>query len=135
MDFNENSELPIGWAKAKLPDAIELIMGQSPSSSDCNSDGKGLPFYQGKTEFGKVYPTVRKYCTSPKKLAVKNDVLLSVRAPVGPTNLATERCAIGRGLAVLRGNENVDFKYLFSSNFIIIFKPFNRIRNPIFNLY
>lgn len=114
MDFNENSELPIGWAKAKLPDAIELIMGQSPSSSDCNSDGKGLPFYQGKTEFGKVYPTVRKYCTSPKKLAVKNDVLLSVRAPVGPTNLATERCAIGRGLAVLRGNENVDFKYLFS---------------------
>lgn len=106
--------LPKGWVTSKLPDAVELILGQSPSSADCNSDGIGLPFYQGKTEFGKLYPTVRKYCTVPKKLAVKNDVLLSVRAPVGPTNLATEKCAIGRGLAVLRGSDNVDFKYLLS---------------------
>ena len=112
MAHQKISDLPNSWIVTKLPDAIDLILGQSPASSDCNSDGHGLPFFQGKTEFGKVYPKVRKYCTAPKKLAEKNDVLLSVRAPVGPTNLATEKCAIGRGLAALRTNSDIDFKYL-----------------------
>lgn len=85
-----------------LDEVCEITMGQSPTSSSYNSIGKGLPFFQGKTEFGAVYPTTVKWCSSPKKIAQPNDILLSVRAPVGATNLAKEKCCIGRGLASLR---------------------------------
>ncbi|MGB0781889.1 MAG: restriction endonuclease subunit S [Marinomonas sp.] len=98
------SELPKGWVETHLPNVAEVIMGQSPSSLDCNDYGEGIPFFQGKTEFKSLYPQVRKYCTKPKKMAQKDDVLLSVRAPVGPTNFADRECAIGQGLAAIRGS-------------------------------
>ncbi|MCE2529264.1 MAG: restriction endonuclease subunit S, partial [Acidimicrobiia bacterium] len=63
----------------------EVILGQSPPGRSYNTLGQGLPFFQGKAEFGKLHPAVRKWTTEPKKLAVKGDILLSVRAPVGPT--------------------------------------------------
>ena len=97
-----------------LEELCLLIMGQSPSSDSYNSNGKGLPFFQGKTEFGKVYPTAVKWCTSPKKNAQAGDILISVRAPVGPTNLAKEQCCIGRGLAAIRPIPNkIDRDYLW----------------------
>jgi type I restriction enzyme S subunit len=85
-----------------LQELCEIIMGQSPSSDSYNSNGEGLPFFQGKSEFGEVYPHVVKWCSSPKKIAQYGDILISVRAPVGPTNLARENCCIGRGLAAIR---------------------------------
>lgn len=103
--------LPEGWVETKLSDALEIVLGQSPESQFVNNEGKGLPFYQGKAEFGDLYPTPRNYCEKPKKIAKPNDILLSVRAPVGPTNLATENVAIGRGLAAIRAI-NDDYKYV-----------------------
>lgn len=85
-----------------LEDISEIIMGQSPPGDSYNSTGTGLPFFQGKSEFGEVYPTAVKWCTAPNKIAQAEDILISVRAPVGPTNLAKERCCIGRGLAAIR---------------------------------
>jgi type I restriction enzyme S subunit len=76
-------------------------MGQSPPGSTYNSVKNGLPFFQGKAEFGDKYPVATKYCSAPKRTAKANDILLSVRAPVGPTNLANEVCCIGRGLAAI----------------------------------
>ena len=38
---------------------------------------------------------------------------MSVRAPVGPVNIATEKCCIGRGLALIRAKEQVIQSYLF----------------------
>lgn len=96
---------PAYWLKTKLSIVASINMGQSPSSSDVNIDGKGLVFFQGKAEFGKSFPVARKYCSSPKKIANKGDILLSIRAPVGPTNLANQVSAIGRGLAAIKGNE------------------------------
>jgi len=104
-------ELPVGWELVPLKDAVHIILGQSPSSSTYNYEGEGLPFFQGKTEFGEIYPTVRKWCTEPKKIAEQEDVLVSVRAPVGPTNLAPYKCAIGRGLAALRPLRGSDSRY------------------------
>jgi len=95
--------LPEGWEWARLEDFTEINQGQSPPSSTYNEEGKGLPFYQGKLEFGKIYPIPCKWCTAPHKIAEKGDVLISVRAPVGPTNLCPERSCIGRGLAAIRG--------------------------------
>lgn len=104
--------LPQGWTKEKLPQIAEMIMGQSPPSSTYNIDRDGLPFFQGKAEFGALYPSVIKYCNSPKKIAEAGDVLISVRAPVGPTNLCKETSCIGRGLAALRPNQATTTKYL-----------------------
>ena len=99
------------WVEAPLKDIVHVVLGQSPSSSTYNEEGKGLPFFQGKTEFGEIYPTVKKWCTEPKKVAEKDDVLISVRAPVGPTNLAPSECVIGRGLAALRPIGDSESKY------------------------
>ena len=100
---NSSPELPNGWMWTTLKEISEIILGQSPPSSTYNTDGEGLPFYQGKLEFGKLYPTPRKWCTAPKKIAEKGDVFISIRAPVGPTNLCPEKSAVGRGLAAIRG--------------------------------
>ncbi len=98
-----SNDLPRGWIWTTLEEISEIILGQSPPSSTYNTDGEGLPFYQGKLEFGKLYPTPRKWCTTPKKIAQKGDVFISIRAPVGPTNLCPEKSAVGRGLAAIRG--------------------------------
>ena len=107
----EVNELPDGWEFLPLKEAAQVILGQSPSSDSYNEEGNGLAFFQGKAEFGQIYPTVRKWCTAPKKVAEKDDVLVSVRAPVGPTNLAPSKCAIGRGLAALRPLGEGDSRY------------------------
>ena len=89
------------WVKVKLESVCSITMGQSPPSSTYNTDGDGLPFFQGKLDFTNLYPIVNKWCTAPKKIAKPFDVLLSVRAPVGSTNIAKTKCAIGRGLAAI----------------------------------
>ena len=102
-DLDSLPELPGGWVWTTLEGISEIILGQSPPSTTYNTDGEGLPFYQGKLEFGKLYPTPRKWCTTPKKIAEKGDVFISIRAPVGPTNICLEKSALGRGLAAIRG--------------------------------
>ncbi len=105
-------ELPEGWCKTTIGEAFFLTLGQSPPSTTYNSDGEGLPFFQGKAEFGEIYPITIKWCSRPKKIAEKGDVLLSVRAPVGPTNIAPKKCCIGRGLASIRPIAGLDTKFI-----------------------
>jgi type I restriction enzyme S subunit len=97
-----DSDLPEGWVRTKLPEIADIIMGQSPPGSTYNDRGEGLPFFQGKADFGTRHPRVRVWCSAPQKIAERGDVLISVRAPVGPTNVADRQCAIGRGLAAVR---------------------------------
>lgn len=85
-----------------LIDCAEILMGQSPPGETYNREGRGLPFFQGKMEFGSVSPMVRQWCSSPTRIAEPGDILLCVRAPVGPTNIANTKCGIGRGLAIIR---------------------------------
>ena len=96
----------------KLKDCCTIIAGQSPESKYYNTDGDGLPFFQGKADFGELYPTVRVYCSQPTKIAEKDDILLSVRAPVGPTNLSPGRVCIGRGLTAIRPSKELNLKFL-----------------------
>ena len=99
---SEIGEIPKGWEMATISDLAEVTMGQSPPGNTYNDDGIGLPFYQGSTDFGFRFPSIRKYCSEPKRLARADDVLLSVRAPVGDLNRAFNECCIGRGLASIR---------------------------------
>ncbi len=95
-----------------LSDIAQIVMGQSPPSSTYNNSGDGLPFFQGKTDFGDLYPTARVFCNSPQKVSEPGDILISVRAPVGPTNISREQSCIGRGLAAIRCSEHLDNRYL-----------------------
>jgi type I restriction enzyme S subunit len=93
-----------GWIETTLEDVAEVVMGQSPDGKSYNQSGEGLPFMQGSAEFGDHHPTPEKWCSDPKKIAEPGDLLLSVRAPVGDTNFANQRIAVGRGLSVIRAN-------------------------------
>ena len=96
----------------KLKECCTIIAGQSPESKYYNSNGDGLPFFQGKADFGELYPSIRVYCSQPTKIAEKDDILLSVRAPVGPTNLAPCKVCIGRGLTAIRPSEVLLTRYV-----------------------
>ena len=96
-----------------LKNIAVITMGQSPSSSSYNEEGVGIPFYQGNADFGELYPTARIWCNEPKKIANKNDILISVRAPIGALNYATEQCCIGRGLASITVKDEVLRNYVF----------------------
>ncbi|MEQ5196712.1 restriction endonuclease subunit S [Klebsiella pasteurii] len=125
----EETELgwvPKGWILSDLGKEFNITMGQSPSGSTYNEDGIGLPFFQGKTDFGFRFPSKRIYCTEPKRLAKRFDTLLSVRAPVGVVNQASTECIIGRGLAALRHKSgNIAFTYYSVSNLSDYFSIFN----------
>ena len=84
-----------------LTEYCTLNMGQSPDSKTYNTQGNGLPFYQGNADFGETHPITRVWCSAPVKVAEDGDILISVRAPIGAMNMAVERCCIGRGLAAL----------------------------------
>ena len=106
------ASLPKGWVETTLGDIAIVIQGQSPPGDSYNDRGEGMPFFQGKAEFGELFPTIKKWCTKPKKVACPGDVLISIRAPVGPTNLAIVRCAIGRGLAGIRPMGQIPSRYI-----------------------
>jgi len=98
--------------KMKLSDFATVIMGQSPSSNFYNEEGKGLPFFQGVTDFSYKYPNETFWTTVAPKKAEINDVLFSVRAPVGDVNIANKKCCIGRGIAAIRSKTNqIDYLY------------------------
>ena len=103
---------PSGWQRCVLPDFTRITMGQSPPSEAYNHSREGLPFFQGKAEFGDLYPTIDKYCSRPRKIAGRGAILLSIRAPVGPTNLAPVECCIGRGLAAIHPHNEIDPRFV-----------------------
>ena len=106
MVDSELGKIPEGWKVQALNECFNLTMGQSPPSSTYNELGDGLPFFQGRTDFGFRYPDIRKFCSVPNRIANPGDTLVSVRAPVGDINMALEQYCIGRGIAALRHKLN-----------------------------
>ena len=103
MVWNENlkREIPEGWNDGYFSDIANITMGQSPDGSSYNEDCEGVIFYQGSTDFGIRFPSVRMYTTAPTRFAKQGDILMSVRAPVGAVNIANTDCCIGRGLSAI----------------------------------
>ena len=100
------------WKKVKLGEIVTITMGQSPKSEFYNLVGEGVPFLQGNRTFGKKFPSFDTYTTKVTKIAKKNDVIMSVRAPIGDLNLATTDICLGRGVCSLRMN-NGNYEFLF----------------------
>ncbi len=110
MVESELGPIPQGWEVKQLGEMCNILMGLSPKSEFYNETGEGLPFHQGVTDFGSRFPTDRVYCTVQKRIAEIDDILFSVRAPVGRINIANKRIVIGRGLSAIRSkNGNQGF--------------------------
>ena len=109
---SELGMIPEGWKVGRLEDIAEITMGQSPAGNSLNENREGMMFYQGSSDFGFRFPSIRVFTTEPKRLAVANSVLFSVRAPVGDINVAKEECCIGRGVASIKSKYGHD-SYLF----------------------
>lgn len=104
-DSFEDSEfgpIPKGWKVGVVGDCFDLTMGQSPPGDTYNEIGDGVLFFQGRRDFGFRYPSPRVFCTAPTRFAAVNDTLVSVRAPVGDVNMASQKCCVGRGVAAIR---------------------------------
>ncbi len=116
--FDREIKIPEEWTITRTSEILKVTMGQSPPSESYNEEEKGLPFYQGVTDFGAAYPNPTVWCTDSKKIAESNSILFSVRAPVGETNLTKTRCCIGRGIASFntRKNNLLYCFYLISKN-------------------
>ena len=107
-----------GWEIKTLREVCKVLAGQSPEGKYYNKEGMGLPFYQGKKEYGVKFlrePTT--WTTKVTKEAEEGDILMSVRAPVGPVNIATQKICIGRGLAAIRAGMNINQEFLY--NFLL----------------
>ena len=115
LEETEIGQIPKSWKVVRLGDndVADIMMGQSPPSKTYNKEGIGLPFLQGKAEFGEIYPTPIKWCSKPIKVAKEKDIIVSVRAPVGDVNIAPFDCCIGRGLAAIRPKGNLEPLYPF----------------------
>ncbi len=98
--FGDNG-FPLGWSQKNVSEIFDFTMGQSPPGSTYNEKKNGIPFWQGRRDFGFRFPSNRVYCTAPTRFADEDDTLISVRAPVGDVNRALERSCIGRGVATL----------------------------------
>ena len=99
--------------KVPLEQLATIVMGQSPSSDSYNTDGLGVPFYQGSGEFTEKYVGKGMFCTAPTRMAKAGDVLMSVRAPVGTVNITPKECCIGRGLAAIRSKVSAEYNEYF----------------------
>jgi type I restriction enzyme, S subunit len=113
MEESDLGLIPRGWKVEKFGEVNNLLMGQSPPGDTYNSEGEGLPFYQGRTDFGFRFPKQRIFCTKENRVALPGETLISVRAPVGDVNQAIEKCIIGRGVASALHKSNSE-AYTFS---------------------
>ena len=121
-------EIPEGWGVEKLENIANITMGQSPKGTSYNEVGEGMLFFQGSTDFGWRFPVARQYTTEPSRIAEEDDILLSVRAPVGTLNIADTRCCIGRGLVAINSKVRVN-SYIF--NVMQDFKKLFDMRNSV----
>lgn len=110
--------MSLEWKTVELKSIANVTMGQSPKSKFYNDNSEGMPFLQGNKTFGDKYPSFELYTTSIKKVAEKNSILMSVRAPVGDLNIAQEDICIGRGVCGLKmkKGDNEFLYYLLKAN-------------------
>ena len=93
------------WEQHKLGDEVRIVMGQSPNSENYTDDPNDYILVQGNADMknGRVFPRV--WTTQVTKQAEKDDLILSVRAPVGDIGKTAYDVVIGRGVAAIKGNE------------------------------
>lgn len=97
----------------KLGDICDISMGQAPPGDSYNQEEVGMPLIAGAGDFknGVIIPS--KYTKKPTKICSAGDIILSIRASIGPKVLADKEYCLGRGVAGIRVNSNVNLRYLW----------------------
>ena len=90
--FGNYEQILDNWELMPLDALLNIKMGQSPDSANYNTDKGGLPFFQGVSDFGPIKPVPSIWCKLPLRIATKDEILFSVRAPVGEVNLIDYDC-------------------------------------------
>ena len=102
------------WEVKRLGDVTEIVMGQSPSSSNYNTSGVGLPLIQGNADIANRKTIKRFFTTQITKLGKRGDILMSVRAPVGEVSRAEFDVCLGRGVCAIRFDNEFLYHCLIS---------------------
>ncbi len=123
--------MSLEWKTVELKSIANVNMGQSPKSEYYNENSEGYPFLQGNKTFGDKYPTFELFTTDAKKIAKKDSVIMSVRAPVGDLNMSPKDLCIGRGICSLemKKGSNEFLYYLLKAN---IHQLINRQSGTVF---
>ncbi len=100
------------WDWKPLGLIAKIVMGQSPSSSNYNSDGKGLPLIQGNADIHNRKTIIRNFTSQVTKTGKKGDIIMSVRAPVGEVAKAVFDCCLGRGVCSISYHNGYLYQYL-----------------------
>lgn len=103
-----------GWVEKKLGEIVEIVMGQSPSSSNYNTKRHGLPLIQGNADILDRKTIKRIYTTHITKLGKHDDIIMTVRAPVGEISITLFNVCLGRGVCAIRGANSFIYHLLVS---------------------
>ena len=100
------------WKIKELGEVVQITMGQSPSSENYTDNPDDHILVQGNADMknGRVVPRV--WTTEITKTAEKDDLILSVRAPVGKIGRTDYNIVLGRGVAGIRGNHFIYYSLL-----------------------
>jgi type I restriction enzyme, S subunit len=98
--------LPRDWSAPQLREDVQLLSGQHVLAQYCNTDGRGVPYLTGPSDFpeGKIRHT--KYTTSPTTLCAAGDILITVKGSgAGKLARADQEYCISRQLMAIRPRE------------------------------
>ncbi len=101
------------WEETQLISISEIIMGSSPKSENYNENSIGLPLLQGNADIKNRKSAPRLYTSEITKTCDINDILLSVRAPVGFVAVSKHIACIGRGLCSIRAKNEYSQDFLY----------------------
>ncbi len=90
------------WTEKPLIELVTITMGQSPPSMFYNLRGEGLPLIQGNADIEDRRTIDRVWTTHASKYCDSDDLLLTVRAPVGAIAVASKNACLGRGVCGLK---------------------------------
>lgn len=92
------------WDQCKLGDTVSITMGQSPNSENYTENPNDYILVQGNADMKNSRVVPRVWTTQITKKAEKDDLILSVRAPVGDIGKTDYDVVLGRGVAAIKGN-------------------------------
>jgi type I restriction enzyme S subunit len=106
--------IPSDWEVKKLGEVSKVIMGQSPDSKNYFDYEIGLPLLQGNADIKERKSIKRIWTNQITKVCEENDIVMSVRAPVGTIAKASFKSCIGRGICSIQSNDLIIKQFLYS---------------------
>lgn len=97
----------------RLDQVCEIVMGQAPNGESYNTEAKGFPLIAGAGDFCDGVPAPKKWTTEPTKMSQIGDIVLGIRASIGEKVISDKNYCLGRGVAGLRGSDQLDTRYLW----------------------